>query len=68
MSPLASAETGTGVKEGRESEMGFISKCPLPAPAPPPGWSKGTAAERGAKKGLDSEARLPGPSAPPVEG
>lgn len=50
---LASAVTGTGVKVGRASEMGFISRCP-PDPLEPELASKGTASERGARKGLDS--------------
>lgn len=55
--PLASADTGTGVKVGRASEMGFISRWP---PGPPEPESRGTAAERGARKGLDSPGRLAG--------
>lgn len=62
--PLASAETGTGVNVGRESEMGFMSRCP----PPPPGFNKGTAAERDARKGFDSDRRLlTPPPAPPVK-
>jgi len=61
--PLASAETGTGVKVGRASEMGFISRWPPALPEPEPA-SSGTAAERGARKGLDSPARLPAAGAP----
>lgn len=60
---LASAETGTGVKVGRASEMGFINRCP-PEPPEPELASRGTAAERGARKGLDSPARLPTAAAP----
>lgn len=64
--PLASAETGTGVKVGRASEMGFIRRWP-PAPAvlPEPAVLRsGTAAERGAKNGFESPVRLPGPETP----
>ena len=55
--PLASLQTGTGVKEGSASEMGFISRWPPPAPPDPPGTPaprRGTAAERGARNGLES--------------
>lgn len=63
--PLDSADTGTGVKVGRASEMGFISRW-LPDPlAPKP--ASGTAAERGAKKGLDSPARLLAATAPGIK-
>lgn len=57
--PLASADTGTGVKVGRASEMGFMSRCPVEAEGPG-APSRGTAAERGARKGLDSPGRFPG--------
>lgn len=55
--PLASADTGTGVKVGRASEMGFISRWPPGLPEPD---RRGTAAERGARKGLDSPGRRAG--------
>lgn len=42
---------------GRASEMGFISRWP---PGPPEPDSRGTAAERGARKGLDSPGRRAG--------
>lgn len=64
--PLDSADTGTGVNVGRAFEMGFISRCP-PAPAVlpvPAGLRRGTAAERGARKGFESPVRLPGPETP----
>lgn len=64
--PLASADTGTGVKVGRAFEMGFISRWP-PAPAvlpAPAGLRRGTAADRGARKGFESPVRLPGPETP----
>lgn len=50
---LASAGTGTGVKVGRASEMGFISRCPPTEPVPP-AFNRGTAAERGARKRFES--------------
>lgn len=47
---LASEDTGSGVKVGNASEIGFISRCPeLLA-----GVMRGTAADRGAKKGFVS--------------
>lgn len=61
--PLASAETGTGVKVGRVSEMGFISRWPPGPPELEPA-SRGTAAERGARNGLESPARFRETGAP----
>lgn len=47
---LASGDTGSGVKVGNASEMGFMSRCPeLLA-----GVMRGTAADRGAKNGFVS--------------
>lgn len=47
---LASGDTGSGVKVGNASEIGFISRCPeLLA-----GVMRGTAADRGAKNGFAS--------------
>lgn len=47
---LASGDTGSGVKVGSASEIGFISRCPeLLA-----GVIRGTAADRGAKNGFVS--------------
>ena len=43
--------------------MGFISRWPPEPPEPDPARS-GTAAERGARKGLDSPGRLPTAAAP----
>lgn len=51
---LASEDTGKGVNVGKASEMGFMRRWPVP---PAPGAAvvmRGTAAERGAKKGLKS--------------
>lgn len=64
--PLASADTSTGVKVGRLFEMGFISMwAPAPAMLPAPaGLRRGTAADRGARKGFESPVRLPGPETP----
>ncbi len=64
--PLASADTSTGVKVGRAFEMGFISMwAPAPAVLPAPvGLRRGTAADRGARKGFESPVRLPGPETP----
>lgn len=47
---LASGDTGSGVKVGKASEIGFISRCPeLGA-----GVMRGTAADRGAINGFVS--------------
>lgn len=61
---LASAETGTGVKVGSDSEMGFISRWPPELG----GATRGTAWERGARKGLASPARFPAAAAPAGRG
>lgn len=47
---LASGDTGSGVKLGSASEIGFISRCPEPLA----GVMRGTAADRGAKNGFVS--------------
>lgn len=57
---LASADTGTGVNVGRESEMGFISRWPPEVG----GATRGTASERGARKGLDSLGLFPTAATP----
>lgn len=55
------------MKEGRVSERGFRSMwAPVPPMPGAPGFSRGTAAERGARKGFESPALLLGPE-PPVE-
>lgn len=63
---LASADTGTGVKVGRASEMGFMSRWPLAGPLTPGalGVNSGMAAERGARNWLASALRFPGAAAP----
>lgn len=45
---LASEDTGSGVNVGRASDIDFMRRCPEEVE------TRGTAAERGARKGLDS--------------
>lgn len=51
---LLSGNTGKGVNVGSTSEMGFRRRCPGPPGPCPAGLIRGTAAERGAKKGFTS--------------
>lgn len=51
---LASGATGKGVKVGKASEIGFISRCPDPPVPRLAGVMRGTAAERGARNGFAS--------------
>lgn len=51
---LLSGDTGKGLNVGNTSEMGFKRRCPGPPGPSPAGLIRGTAAERGAKKGFKS--------------
>lgn len=55
---LASEETGRGVKVGKASEIGFMRRCPEVPPPREDGEMRGTAADREAKKGLESCRRF----------
>lgn len=51
---LESDDTGRGVKVGRALEIGFMRRCGDPAELAAAEVMRGTAADRGAKNGLDS--------------